>query len=84
MRDTNNLGKTGRPRGGSDTTERRRQNGNLERTRNPTPRQPGPRPNPGNAGAGLGHCGGTDIAVTGKYGIAEIEELRSKQSKFLK
>ena len=25
-----------------------------------------------------------DIAVTGKYGIAEIEELRSKQSKFLK
>ena len=27
---------------------------------------------------------GTDIAVTGKYGIAEIEELRNKQSKFKK
>ena len=29
-------------------------------------------------------CGGTDIAVTGKYGISEIEELRSKQNKFKK
>jgi len=29
-------------------------------------------------------CGSTDIAVTGKYGIEEINELRYKKTKFKK
>jgi hypothetical protein len=29
-------------------------------------------------------CGSTDIAVTGKYGIEEINELRDKKTKFKK